>query len=126
MGGKSVQKVSPVARNAAMRARPFQAPPVRTEEKDGKCYVTIRFIRPRWQRMLGSDETCERAFGLDPYGRIVYESCDGKRTVQQIIKRFAGKVHVSIPEAEIAVTKFMQTLMKKGLIVMEMDRLKQE
>ena len=119
---KQTTDVSTAARNAAMQARPIQSPPVRTEEKDGKCYVTIRFIRPRWQRVLGADETCERSFGLDTYGRIVYESCDGKRTVQQIVKRFAGKVHVSQPEAEMAVTKFIQTLMKKGLVVMEMDR----
>lgn len=124
MGRKNRQttQASTAARNAALQARPLQSPPVRTEEKDGKYYVTIRFMRPRWQRVLGADETCERAFGLDAYGRIVYESCDGKRTVKQIVKHFAGKVHVSLPEAELAVTKFMQTLMKKGLILMEMDR----
>ena len=119
---KQTTQVSTAARNAAMRGRPLQSPPVRTEEKDGKYYVTIRFLRPRWQRVLGADETCERSFGLDAYGRIVYDFCDGKRTVEQIVKRFAGKVHVSLPEAEMAVTKFMQTLMKKGLVVMEMDR----
>ncbi|MFU8780971.1 MAG: PqqD family protein [Kiritimatiellia bacterium] len=110
------------ARNAALKGRPLCTPPVRTEEKDGKLYVTVRFIRPRWQRILGSDETCERSFGLDTYGRTVYESCDGKRSVKKIIERFAAKVHVSIPEAEMAVTKFMKTLLTKGLIIMEMDQ----
>ncbi len=110
-----------IGRDTAMEARPMATPPARTEERDGKLYVTVRFFRPRWQRFLGADETCERSFGLDTYGRIVYESCDGKRSVKQIIKHFAGRVHVSQAEAEIAVTKFMQTLMKKGLIVMEID-----
>jgi hypothetical protein len=108
------------ARRGALQGRPFCSPPVRTEERDGKLYVTIRFMRPRWQCILGADGTCERSFGLDPYGRIVYESCDGKRSVQKIIARFATKVHVSMAEAEMAVTKFMKTLLSKGLVVMEM------
>ena len=111
-----------IGRDAAMDARPIVTPPARTEEKENKLYVTVRFVRPRWQRFLGADEACERSFGLDTYGRIVYESCDGKRNVKQVIAHFAKKVHVSLPEAELAVTKFMQILMKKGLIVMEMDQ----
>lgn len=123
MGKKGKQKgsVRQIPRDTAMQGRPFVSPPVRTEEKDGKLYVTVRFYRPRWQRLLGADETCERSFGLDTYGQIVYESCNGERTVQEIVKRFSKKVHVSVPEAELAVTKFMQTLMRKGLIVMEIE-----
>jgi len=112
------------AREAALKARPHQLPPVKSEEKDGKLYVTVRFKRPRWQQMLGGDETCERAFGLDTYGRSVYESCDGKRTVRAIVKRFANQTKVSVPEAEMAVTKFLKTLLSKGLVVMEMDKKK--
>jgi hypothetical protein len=115
-------KYSPAARKAALDGRPFCPPPVRTEKKESKLYVTVRFIRPRWQRMLGGDETCERTFGLDAYGQTVYALCDGKRIVKNIIERFATKVHISVPEAEIAVTKFLQTLMIKGLVVMEMEK----
>lgn len=122
MGRKKRNVASPAARTAALHGRPFQTPPVHKEEKDEKLLVTVRFLRPRWQGWLGADKTAERTFALDVYGRYVYESCNGKRTVQAIIKRFARDQNLSIPEAEIAVTKFMQTLMSKGLVVMEMEK----
>ena len=110
------------ARNGALKARPHQLPPVKSEEKDDKLYVTVRFKRPGWQRILGADEMCERTFGLDPYGRRVYDSCNGKRTVNSIVRKFAEDIKVSVPEAEMVVTKFMRTLMSKGLVAMEMEK----
>ena len=109
-------------RKAAMDAVPHKAPPLKREEKEGKLYVTIHFQRPVWQRFLGADDICDRTFGLDPYGRQVYESCDGKQSVRQIIARFAKRTHVSQTDAELAVTQFMRTLLTKGLIVMEMEK----
>lgn len=109
-------------RQAAMEARPHAVSPVRTERRDGKLYVTVQFRRPSWQRILGADAQCERTFGLDAYGQDVYHWCDGKRTVQDVIRRFSGKTRVSLPEAEMNVTRFMRTLLSKGLIVMEMEK----
>ena len=123
MFGKKIPSVgNAAARQAALKGRPHPLPPVRQEEKNGKLYVTVRFQRPGWQRILGADGTCERTFGLDLYGRRVYESCDGKRTAEEIVGRFAAATHISLAEAEMVVTKFMQTLLAKGLIAMEMDR----
>jgi hypothetical protein len=113
---------SPAARERAMRAVPHQAPTLRREEKEKKLYVTVQFQRVRWQRLLGAERLCERTFGLDRYGRFVYESCNGKRSVRAIIKGFAKEMRVSVSEAEMAVTKFMQTLLSKGVIVMEMEK----
>lgn len=109
-------------RGAALRARPRRVPPARLEEKAGKLYVTVRFQRPAWQRVLGAERIGERTFGLDPYGRRVYESCDGERSVEAIVAHFAVAVRVSLPEAELVVTRFLRTLVSKGLIVMEMER----
>ena len=113
---------STAARDAALSARPYALPPVKREEKGEKLYVTVQFQRPRWQRLLGADEKCERTFGLDVYGRRVYESCNGKRTVQQVVRRFANATRVSLPEAEMAVTKFLKTLVSKGLVAMVMEK----
>lgn len=111
-----------VRRDAALEAVPYQVPPVRQERKDGKLYVTIEFIRPRWQRVLGADETCTRTFGLDAHGQYVYKECDGEKPVRKIIDRFTRHARVSRPEAEMAVTKFMKTLIGKGLIAMQMEK----
>ena len=109
-------------RSEALDAVPVQAPVVRTERKGEKMYVTIRFERPGWQRLLGADNHCERTYGLDPYGYEVYSLCDGMRSVRDGIESFAKEHHVSLPEAELAVTTFLQTLMKKGLIGMAVDK----
>ena len=68
---KKQRTADPAARKAALKGRPHQLPPVREEEKDGKLYVTVRFSRPGWQRLLGAPNTCERTFGLDPSRTIV-------------------------------------------------------
>jgi len=106
-----------------MNGRPHRLPAVRQEEKNDKLYVTVLFERAKWQRLLGADQTCERTFGLDGYGQRVYASCDGKRTVKQIVERFANQTHVSVPEAEMAVAQFLRTLLSKGLVAMEMEKL---
>jgi hypothetical protein len=109
-------------RKASLDAVPYRLPVVRREEKNGKVYVTVCFDRPRWQQFLGADETCQRTFGLDAYGRQVYQNCDGQRSVRQIIHLFSKATRVSKPEAEAAVTKFMRTLISKGLIAMQMEK----
>ncbi len=112
----------PSRRNAALDGVPRQIPPVRTEEKDGKLLVTLKFRRPRWQRFLGADEMLNRTFRLDKYGQQVYTACDGDRSVRQIVKHFAKATKVSEPEAELAVAKFMHTLIVKGLVAIEMEK----
>lgn len=109
-------------RDAALGAVPQRLPIVRREEKSGKLYLTVRFERPRWQCLLGADAMCERTFGLDAYGRRVYEGCDGQSPVRLIVRRFAEQTRISAPEAEIAVTRFLRTLVTKGLVAMQMEK----
>lgn len=109
-------------REASLDGVPYQLPRVRKQEKDGKLLVTVELLRPRWQQLLGADQTCERTFGLDAYGRKVYEQCDGRRAVRHIISRFAHETKISKPEAEMAVTKFLRTLLAKGLVAIEMEK----
>ena len=110
-----------LSRDVVLGGVPARAPVVRQEEKDNKLYVTVEFVRPRWQTVLGADRRCERTYGLDPYGRKVYELCNGKRTVKKIVRRFADDTRLSLAEAEMAVTKFMKTLIVKGLVAVAVD-----
>lgn len=109
-----------ISRSTALAAVPVQVPHARTEEKNGKLYVTVKYRRPGWQRLLGADEECDRTYGLDQYGREVYTGCNGKAAVSTIVKRFAKQHALSRPEAEKAVTTFLKTLMARGLIGMEL------
>jgi hypothetical protein len=107
-----------MTRHSAMAAVPVQIPPRRVEHKNEKRYITVAFNRRGWQRLFGADRNCERTFGLDAYGQAVYDACDGEASVKSIIRRFANSQHLSIPEAETAVTTFMKVLMSKGLLAM--------
>ena len=109
-------------RSRALSACPLKMPFLKKEEINGKLYVTVEFIRPKWQRMLGGEEKCQRAFGLDLYGQFVYELCDQTHSIESIMAKFADKHKLSIAESETAVTKFIQTLMSKGLIGIDMKQ----
>lgn len=103
-------------RETAMGGFPMKLPSKRLEEKNGKLFVTIEFCRPRWQQILGADKICERTFGLDPYGREVFDACNGKTNVDKIVRRFARNHKISIAEAEVSVSTFLKTLMSRGMI----------
>lgn len=105
-----------------MSAVPCPTPVVRKKRENDKLHLTVEFVRPRWQQMLGAEQICERTFALDEYGQRVYEYCDGRRTVRQVVDKFAKRTKVSQPEAETAVTRFMRTLIAKGLIAMQMEK----
>jgi len=106
-----------ISRASALAAVPIQLPIVCTTPRDdGGIKVTVRFDRPRWHRWLGVTGAVERTFGLDPFGREVYEACDGKRSVRDIVREFSENHKLSGPEAELAVTRFLRTLMSKSLV----------
>jgi len=111
-------------RETAMAGFPRKLPVKKLEEKSGKLYVTIEFRRPRWQQFLGADEVCERTFGLDRYGREVFDACNGRNNVNDIVKSFARSHKVSVAEAEVAVSTFLKTLMSRGMIGIELSKLK--
>ncbi len=105
-----------LTREKALAGCPVQLPAKRKEKKDGKLYITVEFTRPKWQRVLGADELCERTFGLDDYGQEVFQACDGKTNITKIVKKFAKSHKITIAEAETSVSVFMQTLMERGIV----------
>jgi hypothetical protein len=109
-----------LSREAALNATPVRTASVSREERGEKLYVSLAYDRPRWQRLLGADARCRRTYGLDAYGREVYEACDGKTSVDRIVRRFARNHKLSRAEAETAVTTFMRVLMSRGLVVIRM------
>lgn len=108
-----------VSREQSFAARPVQLPVVARGEVKGELKLTVKYERPRWQRLLGADDTANHSMILDVLGREVYEACDGKRTVRKIIDEFAGRHSISVAESELAVTRYMKTLIGKGLIAVE-------
>ena len=110
------KKMRQLSRAEALSGVPVKATVLKMDHREGKAYLTFEYHRPVWQRMVGGGRSCKRTFALDSYGEEVYDMCDGKNSVQDCVRIFARGHHLSLPEAELAVTTFMKTLTDKGVI----------
>ena len=113
-----------LSRDQSLESCPERMPVERTEPgQDGGLRLCFR-VTPRggygwlvWGRR-GAARTFTRTVELDGLGREVYEACDGTATVRAIVERF-GKAHrLGSAEAELAVTRFMQLLVGRGVVAM--------
>lgn len=112
-----------LSRDAAMEGRPVQIPPVKAETRDnGGALITVMLDNPRWVRLIGGKPKVQHSFGLDRFGLQVYEACDGKTSVRRIVKRFAADNQLAPAEAELAVSRFLKTLIAKGLVAMQLSK----
>jgi hypothetical protein len=119
---RSTKRIPKVERESALSAVPHRLPPIEVRERDnGGLEVVVAFDRPGWHRFLGASGRAERTFGMDTLGRFVYEACTGEATVGDISAGFAAHYRVTGAEAEIAVSRFLKTLMSKGLVAMEIE-----
>ena len=63
--------------------------------------------------------TGPRSAAEDEMGRFVWESIDGKTSVQQVIRRLSKRYNINVREAQVATTQFLNMLTRKGLIGMQ-------
>ena len=82
--------------------------------------VTLRPWMARWLKRLkgASPQIRYRKLQLDNLGTDVWKMIDGKRTVQDIIDKFAQIHQLPTVESESAITQFLRNLGKRGLIGM--------
>lgn len=66
----------------------------------------------------GSVLPTEKAFDLDELGLQVWQLCDGRHTVAEIIQTFAHTRRVNQREAQVAVLAFLRTLLRRNLIAL--------
>jgi hypothetical protein len=59
----------------------------------------------------------ERAISLDRLGSEVWQACDGRRTVEEIVDLFAAAHDLTFHEARLSVTEFLRLLVLRGLVV---------
>lgn len=105
------------SRKRALAARPIPTRAVAWKElEDGGVRLTVLFESSRWQRFMGAPKEYERNYDLDALGREVYELCNGRNRVRDIIKHFIEVHHLTPPEAERAVTMYLKTLVGKGVV----------
>ena len=91
-----------------LSARPRRAASALLERRgDGSGLVKMP-IATRWPFRLPKGAV--KTFELDEMGLWVWDSCDGKTTLVEVIEKFAPHYRLSVREAEVATTKFLETL----------------
>jgi len=57
-----------------------------------------------------------RSIYLDSIGADLWEWCDGKRDVEQVIELFARKHNLTFHEGRVSVTTYLKDLVKRGIL----------
>jgi len=86
---------------------------------DGALRASIPLQRPRWLVPPLSwilPFSREREVQLDALGAGVLEMCDGRRTVESMIEKFAADHTLSFREAQVSVVQFLRQLTARGLV----------
>ena len=102
---------------AARPVRLVEAEP--KEAGDRKWTLTVPLRPARWAGwFLRVPGGATKTFELDPLGLLVWENCDGKTRVDQVIRRLSDRYNLNVREAQVATVAFLNTLVRKGLIGM--------
>ena len=92
-----------------------------TANPDGTAVVTIKLNRPGWLVPPLSwviKPAPVRNVALDAMGAAMWNECDGRRTVEEIVEMFASKHELTFHEARVAVSGFMKSLVARGVLAM--------
>ena len=113
-----------LTKSQMLDAKPLRLSDAEPQEvSDNKFLLKVQLRPTRIARLLlrvsaGTTKT----FELDPLGLFVYQSCDGKTPVRQVIKKLAKRYNLNQREAEVATVAFLKTLTSKGLVAMAVEK----
>lgn len=119
-----LKKKPSLTHDEALEARPLRLAAAKLEASaDGSAKVKAPMRPPRWGGWLfRMPEGATKTFELDSVGVFVWDCCDGKTSVKQIIHKLSKKYDLNLREAEVSSLTFLQTLARKGLIGMQVDK----
>ena len=105
-----------------LSARPVRLSDAEPREiSPNKWHLTVKLRPTRIARVfLRVPAGASKTFELDPIGLFVWQNCDGKTPVRQLIRKLAKEYNLNEREAEVSTVQFLYTLARKGLIGMQM------
>jgi len=108
-----------------LAARPRRNEAVRVERRDdGSVAITVKRspekdLRPPLSWIVPVQR--EKQTRLDELGRLVWDLCDGNRTVEQVVDVFAGQHDLTFHEGRVSVTEYLKELIRRGILAVEME-----
>jgi hypothetical protein len=121
--GRRNKRSRKISREEALESKPLRAAGAElkpTDDGGGKLVVPLR-TPTRFAWLLRMPAGATKTFELDSLGVFVWESCDGKTSVQQIIRKLAKRYNLGLRQAEVPTVQFLQMLGRKGLIGMSAE-----
>lgn len=109
-----------ISREDALRVCPMHNPNLEWElDEEGIMTATLRRPRDLRNRLVGSFLMLpeSRTLKLDEVGTFVWNLCDGKRTVADLVAAMSERYKLSRREVEVSLTEFLRMLAKRGMIV---------
>jgi hypothetical protein len=112
-----------ITREEALKSTPVKSAEVKEERLEtGEVLLTYPVtIRP-WiggliRQFVGDANRVQwKKLHLDELGTAVWDLVDGRCSVRRVIQGFSGKYQLHIKEAEVAVSRYLRELGKRGLI----------
>jgi len=128
---KKKPKGPTLRRSDFLRIKPIRSPIVEWEKNEkGEIHIKIPIAKIR-EKMKGEKkekkkrsgflskffpEPKEKRIQLDEIGSIVWELCDGKKTVKEIIDYLYEKYKLLPREAEVSLSSYLNNLAERRLI----------
>lgn len=111
-------KKTDLSRQDALNVKPVQLVQGKLVATDaGGMNLTIPLNSTRWSGWLFRlPKGATKTFEMDELGVFIWNSCDGKTSVQQMIRRLSRERKLTLREVEMATLQFLQTLIRKGLV----------
>jgi hypothetical protein len=109
-----------LTREQALDARPLVTRIIAREAlEDGGERITVPYQPTGLVKiLLRVPDTATKKFELDALGVEVLNYCDGEKSVKHMAMLFARKHKLDKHEAERAVVSFLETLVKRGVVLM--------
>jgi hypothetical protein len=121
---KEKQVAPEISGNEFLDAKPVRNSAVRWEKnQQGVILLVIPLKQPEEKGRKSifsafSPSSQEKKIQLDSMGSIIWELCDGEKTVKDIIQILNEKYGMGPSEAEISLNNYFIQLSKRGLIVL--------
>ena len=117
--GKKKKESGPsISRKEFLKIKPVRNPYLKWEkDKKGEIILLIPLNKEK-QGFIGkiAKTPKEKKIELDKIGSIVWELCDGKRTVKDITEILRERYKLLLSEAEISLNTYFNSLSKRGLM----------
>ncbi|MFH1823790.1 MAG: PqqD family protein [Candidatus Firestonebacteria bacterium] len=107
-----------------LNSKPLRNPTLKVSEKNGEVFITLERKQGGWVNILSKIFFMpkEKTVVLDKIGSEIWNLCDGRRRVCDIVNYIVENHKLSNIEAETSLLEYLKQLVKRGIIGLEISK----